>query len=208
MTTRPWELREVRIERDGECNVGERPGRVDRDLVRVGMDLPDEKVRSVFGDRLRVRLTLGERGRIEGTKRHGGRGGLDQSGRRSAQCAQALAPGVQPGDVPNHRGYQTRLLLGAHERKHGSEGDGRIAAAAAAALIDEMRGRVERSTLVIGTDAHVPLFPETRAQDHHAGIGGRRFIELVMMQTLADHDDAVGAFSPDESSNPPESLSP
>ncbi len=59
MRTMPLRERgELRIDGDGERDVGERSGRVDRDLVRMRVDLADEEVDRVFVDGLEAAARL------------------------------------------------------------------------------------------------------------------------------------------------------
>jgi len=122
------QLGEMRIERDGERDVGQGSGGVYGYLMRVGADLPDQEMCRVLGDGFGVRLTLSQRRSIPGAERCCRCRRLDQSGHRG-QRAQFLAPGTQPRDLADQRCHEARLLLRPDQRKHRAERDGYIGAA-------------------------------------------------------------------------------
>ncbi len=130
------ELGEVRIDRDGERDIGERASGKDGDLMRVGVHLADEEVGGVFVDRLGVGRALGHRRHevgVVGVRRRDGRIGDDGghhcsvSGR--GEGGRALSPGAEPADFAVEGGLEARLLLVADEREDGAGHDRDIGAA-------------------------------------------------------------------------------
>ena len=73
---------EMRVERNGEGDIGQRPRGIYGHLVRVGVHLPYHEMRRVFGDRLGVRRALEHRWSFPGSERRCRSGRLDQPGRR------------------------------------------------------------------------------------------------------------------------------
>ena len=117
----------LRIDGDGQRDVGQRPGGVDRHLVRMRAHLADEEVRGVFVDRLDGGHALGHgRNLVRPMRLERGRRG---SGRGLRQHVWTAAPGAQPGHFAVERRLQARLLLGADQRKHCASRHGHVGVA-------------------------------------------------------------------------------
>ena len=110
--------RELRIDRDSQRNVCQRPGGVNRNLMRMRAHLTDEKVSRVFIEWLRGRQTLGHGWNFEGPVRLR----FHSTGRRCHKPS----PCAQPRDFAVERCLHACLLLVADQRKNSATNDGNI----------------------------------------------------------------------------------
>jgi hypothetical protein len=111
------ELGEVRIDGEGEGDVGERAGGVDGDLVGMRVDLANEEVSGVLVEGLG-----GGRAFRQGWDDEGTMVGLHVG------VVGERAPGSVPGEGADERALEEGLLLGADEGENGSGDDGDIGA--------------------------------------------------------------------------------
>ncbi len=93
------------------------PGGVNRDRVRMRVDLPDEEVRGVF-----VEWPGGGRAFFLGGKNEGPVVGL------GAGVLGEVAPGTVPGEAADKGSFAHGFGFGAEEREDGSRDDGDVRA--------------------------------------------------------------------------------
>ena len=112
---------ELGIDRDGQRDVGQRPCGVDGHLVRMRSHLANEKVRSVFVERLYGRHALGHRWNLVRPMRH--------RTRRTGRRYRDPSPCAEPRHLAIERFLKPRLLLIADQRKHRAANHGNIGVA-------------------------------------------------------------------------------
>jgi hypothetical protein len=103
-------LREVRVDRYGESDVGQRTSRIDRHIMRMGVNLSNQEMSGIFGRVLDTRVSFNQFGHHVGTM-----GWLPIRAPRDK-----MLPNSVIGKAPIKRLLQLRLLLRANQWKDGT----------------------------------------------------------------------------------------